>query len=356
MHEAGAVLNRDVLGVDDVVRAADDVGELDQLERTLVAPALHLLAGEGRAQLPVLAEHLLGERLGDDERVVVLRGDHVGDVGVRGDGGVGDERPRRGRPDEQVGLALERAAGQREADVDRRVGDVLVALGELVVGQRRAAAGAVGGDAVVLDQQAGVVDLLEAPPHRLHELGAHGPVGLVHVHPVAHALGETGPGVDVAGDRRAAALVERLDAVGLDVGLAGEAELLLDGELDGQSVAVPPGLPVDAEALHRLETREHVLESARLDVVGARHAVGGGRALVERPTGAVGGLRQRLAESVVVAPEREHVVLQRRQVDLRRDGVVPGLGGHVFPLRLTRADEGTRRTPRYHPSWTPPAG
>jgi hypothetical protein len=66
-------------------------------------------------------------------------------------------------------------------------------------------------------------------------------------------------------------------------GLAGEAELLLDRELDRQAVAVPAGLALDVVALHRLVAREDVLEHARLDVVGAGHAVGGRRALVEGP-------------------------------------------------------------------------
>ena len=51
--------------------------------------------------------------------------------------------------------------------------------------------------------------------------------------------------------------------------LAGEAELLLDRELDRQAVAVPAGLAGDVVALHGLEPREDVLEDAGLDVVGA---------------------------------------------------------------------------------------
>ena len=93
--------------------------------------------------------------------------------------------------------------------------------------------------------------------------------------------------VDVPQHRLPAPGVELGDAVRLDVLLAGEAELLLDGELDRQAVAVPAGLARDVVALHRLEAREDVLEDPRLDVVGARHAVGGRRALVEDPRRAV---------------------------------------------------------------------
>ena len=98
--------------------------------------------------------------------------------------------------------------------------------------------------------------------------------------------------------------------------LAGEAELLLHGELDGQAVAVPAGLAGDVVALHRLEPGEHVLEDAGLDVVGAGHAVGGGRALVERPGAAGRGCVERPLEDLFPRQNVEHLVLERGKVDL----------------------------------------
>ena len=74
----------------------------------------------------------------------------------------------------------------------------------------------------------------------------------------------------MAGHGLAALGVELGDAVRLDVLLAGEAELLLDGQLDGEAVAVPAGLAGHVVAAHGAEAREDVLEDARLDVVGAR--------------------------------------------------------------------------------------
>src|SRR4028118_62833 len=113
-----------------------------------------------------------------------------------------------------------------------------------------------------------------------------------------------------------AAGVERRGAGALDVGLAGEAELLLDGDLHWQAVAVPAGPAGHVPALHRLEAGEDVLERPRLDVVGAGAAVGGRRALVEHPLRtALGGL-QRPGEDVGVLPAPQHVLLEPGPADL----------------------------------------
>ncbi len=333
VDEAGAVLGGDVVGVHHVVRG---LREVHQLERAPVRPALHLGAGEGLpGGLPALAEGLGDQGLGDDQLLLAVRRDDVGDVGVGGDRGVGDQGPRGRRPHHQRGLAGQGAGGQREADVDGRVDDRLVALGQLVVGQAGAAAGAPGGDAVVLDQQALVEDLLQRPPDGLDVLRVHRAVRVLEVGPVAHARRELFEGVGVTGHRLAALRVELGDAVRLDVLLAGETQLLLHRQLHGQAVAVPAGLAAHVVAPHGAEAGEDVLEDARLDVVGAGHAVGGGRALVEHPLGAALGLLQALGEDLLLAPEVEHRVFERGQVDL---------GGYLAVLRRChqRASSGGR--------------
>ncbi len=358
VNQAGAVLGGDVLGHHDVVGAAHDVGELDQLEGTLVGPELQLPAGEGAAQPPAVAEHLFGQRLGDHEGLAagdVVRGDHVADVGMDGHRGVADQRPGRGRPHQQGSLPRQGTGGQREPHVHRRVGDILVALGELVVAQRRAAARAVRRDPVVLDEQALGMDLLQRPPDRFDERGVHRPVGLVEVHPVAHAGGQLGEGADVAGDRFATLGVERLDPERLDVGLTVEAEFLLNRQFDGQAVAVPTGLALDVEALHGLEPREDVLEDAGLDVVRAGHAVRRGRTLVEGPRLAARRACQRGGKGVVGRPEVEDFVFHRGQVDHGRHRTVHRLVGlgwcHALPSsRAGRRDEAPVPGPAVPPS------
>jgi hypothetical protein len=86
------------------------------------------------------------------------------------------------------------------------------------------------------------VDLLQGPPHRLDVRRIHRPVGVAHVDPAAHAVGHLLPQVDVPLHGLTAARVELRDAVRLDVGLALEAELLLDRELDREPWQSQPPL------------------------------------------------------------------------------------------------------------------
>ncbi len=272
-----------------------------------------------------------------------------------GDGGVGDQGPRRRRPDEQV---VGPAHG-REAHVDARVDDVGVAHRDLVVGEGGLAARAVRRDPVVLHQQALVPDRLQAPPDGLDVAGVHRAVGAGQVRPVAHPLGEPLELIHVAQHRLAALLVECGDPVGLDVLLAVEAELLLDGELDGQAVAVPARPARDVVALHRLEAREKVLEDAGLDVVGPRLAVGRRRTFVEDPARTLRGLHHRAIEDGALVPAGEDLRLQRGQVGRTRRQWPERRGGHPAGCSFVgrpakgrgRFPAGSLPAPRYHPPW-----
>src|SRR4029079_5680795 len=112
------------------------------------------------------------------------------------------------------------------------------------------AARAVGDDAMPLVEQVAVPHRLQRPPHGLDVRRVQRSVRAVEVDPVADALRETVPLVDPAQRGLAADGVELRDAVRLDVGLAGEAELLLDRDLDRQAVAVVAALALDVAPAH----------------------------------------------------------------------------------------------------------
>ena len=189
VDEARAVVRGDEARRDDPLTVAL---QGQDVEGAAVAPADEL------APEPCLARRQLRPpsgrgRLGHDQVAPAIgcRHPHVADVGADRDGDVGEQRPRRRRPDEEVDVAVD----DGEADEDRRVDDVAVRVGlaQLVRGQRGAAAGAVGRDPVALVEQARLPHLPEQPPDRLDVVVVHRPVGVVRVDPDAGPLGQRRP-------------------------------------------------------------------------------------------------------------------------------------------------------------------
>ena len=195
VHEAGAVVGGHEVAEQDAVAAlAVGVG-LQVREGRLVAHAVERRAGEAVEDPNAFgAEDALDERLGHDHRGVerARLGPHVDELGVDRDRRVGDQGPRRGGPHEQLVARLHRAAvlDHRQAHVDARIDDVLIAERDLVAGERRAAARAVGHDLVALVEQPLVVDLAQRPPDRLDVRRVERAVGVVEVDPEADALGQ----------------------------------------------------------------------------------------------------------------------------------------------------------------------
>ena len=327
VHEARAVVGGDEVRQQHGVPALAPLAAGQERERRLVAHAVQRGAGEAFEDLHTLAEHALDERLREhDRRLQDARlHAHVRELGVDGDRRVRDQGPGRRGPDEQLVAALDRPAvlGHRHPHVERRVDDVLVAERHLVARQRRAAARAVGDDLVALVEQALVGDLLQRPPDRLDVRRVQRPVRAVEIDPEADALRQRLPVLEELEHRRAAALVELGDAVGLDLVLGGDAELLLDRQLDREAVGVPPAAALDELAPHRLVAGEDVLEDAAQDVVRAGAPVRGRRPLVEHVARRALATALGLVEDVALAPPREHGLLEAREVLLGIDGAHP---------------------------------
>ena len=326
VDDARAVVGGDEVGGQHGVALLPVVRARDEAERRLVAGADHLAAGEAVGDLHSLAEHALGERL---RQHLAAGGADVRQLRVDRDRRVRHERPWRRRPDEQRVALAQRAGGPRHGQphVDRRVLDVLVALRDLVRGQRGAAAHAVGHDLVALVEQVALPHRLQRPPDRFHVARVERVVRVVHVDPVGDPLRQRLPVGQVLQHGRAALGVELGDAVALDVLLGLEPELLLDGDLDRQPVRVPAGLALDVVPGHRLVAREDVLEDARQHVVRARVAVGGRRALVEDERRRPLAVAQRRLEDVALAPAGQHLLLEGGERDARRQGLVHGAHG-----------------------------
>ena len=192
-----------------------------------------------------------------------------------------------------------------------------------MVGQRGVLGPRVRQHSEALVDQALVVQLLERPHDRLHEVGVHGLVAVVEVDPARLAGDVLLPLVGVLQHGGGAVLVELGQAHVLDLALVGDAQLLLRLELGGQAVAVPAEHAVDLLAAHGLVARDDVLDVARQQVAVVRQAVGERRAVVEDVLFVAVALVDRRLEGSVGAPEVEDAVLQGREA---------GAAGHVAEL------------------------
>src|SRR6185295_16115736 len=98
-------------------------------------------------------------------------------------------------------------------------------------------------------------------------------------------------------------------------------------------------------ARHRLESREHVLEGARLDVMDPGLGVRGRGALVEDPPRRAFPGDERAVEDVGLLPEGEDALLEVREAHLRVHGFERHVDSSVRTKRLVLGAR-TRRWPR----------
>ena len=334
VDDTRALLRADVVAGDDAERIALRAEPRNQL---LVTHAHELAA------LDAAGQHLEGdfpvekgadERLGDDVgrggAGVRIRGADLDVVDVRAhaERRVGRERPRGRGPGEEVQVLLPQHLELHRAG---RVLDVAVAarLVELVRAQARAGGGAVRLDALALVEQTLAVDVLEEPPEGLDVTVVVGDVRIVHVHPVTDALGEAPPLGGVFHHLLAAGTVVVRDGdLASDVFL-GDAELLLDAQLDRQAVGVPARAAADLEAGLCLVAADGVLDGAGHHVVDARHAVRRRRTFEENELRSPFAQGQRALESVAFLPALEHLGTHADEVQ-----AVIFFECHIFCLNL----------------------
>ena len=204
-----------------------------------------------------------------------------------------------------------------EAHVHARVRRVLLVPERyLMRAEARNAARTVGRYAVVLVDETLIPQALEHPPRRFDVGVVIGNVGGVHIQPHARTLGHRLPIANVSEDALAAAAIELLDAELLDLVLGGEAQLLLDLQLDRKAMGVPSAAADRAVAPHRLVAEDDILERARQHMVDAGASVRSGRALVEDEQRRIRANAIHLTEGSRLFPMFEYGPLQIREVDL----------------------------------------
>ena len=315
VHDARAVRQRDVPVADDVVRllliAALRVGK----ERLVFAVFVFAALLYGESLVAPLFEQRGHERLRQNVARAVLRLD-LGIVLLRvhAEGDVGGQRPGRRRPGEEVGVLH---ALSFEAHEHRRLLHVLVSLRDLVRGERRPAARAVGHDLVPLIQQPLLPYDFQGLPDRLDIIVLIGDVRVLHVRPVTHALGHTFPFALVLPHAFLALLDEGLDAVLFDILLAVHAEQFFHFQLDGKPVRIPARLAQDVLALHGLIAGDDILHHAGEDMPDVRLSVRRGRAVVKGKLLVPLVALHALPEHVVLLPEGDDLLLAPDEVHRR---------------------------------------
>ena len=172
-----------------------------------------------------------------------------------------------------------------------------------MAGQRGSAARAVRYDLEALVQKLLLEDLLQCPPLGLDVVIVVGNVRVLHIGPEADLVGEVLPHALILPDVFLTVVDKRRDTVVLDLILAVDADLLLDLELDRKTVGIPAGLTRYHRTLHRVESRNHILERARLDMADVRLTIRRRRAIVENVGWITLVLLDGLLEDMILSPE-----------------------------------------------------
>ena len=290
-------------------------------------PAADQLASGQRADRAVPGQlgAVVGHRaLGQRHLVPVALEQGVVDVVSHRQGQVGRQRPRGGGPHPQ---RQRRFTFQLKLDGDRRVLPIAigVVLAGLKVGKRCLALPAVGQDPVALVQQPFLPQLFDGPHDAFHVGQVHRLVVVVEVDPAGLAGDVALPLMGVAQHRRAAVVVEAVDAELGDGAPARHAELLLCFGLGRQAMAVPTETPFHPASPHGLVAGYGVLDEAGEQVAVVGQSIGERGPVVEDvligTVGAGRALADRGLERAVGRPRRQNLLLQfgqgRRGWDIR---------------------------------------
>ena len=233
MHHASAVFGGHIVGDEDAERI-----RLIQEEVVggLVSQARQLLANVCVFDF-IVAEFfgVSGNQVVGQQVAFPVGGPHhgIGDVRVDGDGQVGGQGPRRGRPDESVD-AGERGpermvwgVHQRHGDGDRGVLPHFVGVVQagFLVGEGCVFGPGIGQHPESLVDQAVIVEGLERPHDGFHEIQVHGFVTVIEIDPPG-LPGDVGfPFLRVLQHALGAVLVEFFQAHGLDLAFVFDAQL-----------------------------------------------------------------------------------------------------------------------------------
>ncbi len=186
--------------------------------------------------------------------------------------------------------------------MDGGVGNLLVVLLYLEVGEDGVAGVGVGHDAPAAVDESLFEEHLEDVPHGLHEAEVHGLVVVAEVDPPAEAVDHGLPLAGVPHDDVPALLVVLLDPHFEHLFLVCDLEFLVDLVLHWEAVAVPPESALNVVPGLRGPATDHILDGSSCDVAVVRSPGCEGRSIVEGVGFEVFGFLKLLLEGVNFAP------------------------------------------------------
>ena len=311
VDDTGTVIDTDVIGQQrHALNTVKDRLLVVDVVEGLGGNHVGLAVDHNRGVLPAKLLAALGSQVLEHDlgAAIVLNGD-IGGAGLEGNGLVGGDGPRRGRPDDKVDRTVEvleagGLGGHLEANEDGRAR--LIGVLDLCLCQRGVAMLAPVNRLVTAIDHA----LIE---HGLEDLDVSGVMLVIKrqigVVPVAEHAQTTEAGLlqlDVLDSKLVAELTD-LGRGGL-VELLG-AELLLDLMLDRLAMAVPTGDIGNLIALHHPVAVDHVLGDLVHGVADVDRAVGVRRAVVQHELLVTLVLLQNLLVDLVVLPVLESLGL-----------------------------------------------
>ena len=240
-----------------------------------------------------------------DRAISLITHGHIGNRGASADREVRQERPRRRGPDQQVSLfAPSRRCTRGDTATHRhgRILHILIVIARFKVGQRRRQLPRIRHDAVATIDAPLVPQLLEDPPHTLHEGGLHGLVIVIKVNPAAHTRNRVAPLFHITQHHRTALFVKGVNTVLADFIRTAHTQRILSQCFNRQAMTVPTETAFYIVTTHRLITRHHVLNRTSQQVTVVRQPRGKGRTIVKTEDWRIGALLQTLCKRALFGP------------------------------------------------------
>ena len=186
-----------------------------------------------------------------------------------------------------------------------------------MIGKYRGTARAIRQNIMPLIQEILIPQLLHHPPNRLHIRGFHRFIVIIKVNPASQPINRTPPFLHIAQHTRPARLIKLGNTVLFNVGLRVQPQLFFDQVFYRQPMTVPSKPPLNLLPLHRLITRNNILNRTRHKMPKMRQPRCKRRAVKKHVLISPLTLRNRLFKNILFFPKAQNRFFLLREIHLR---------------------------------------